>query len=281
MLLLVITSLAVSAQTAKVDKIYKADNSVIDCKIIEVTESAIKYKKATYLDGPTYSIAVSEVVTIQFANGDSQVFGGQVPKAAATPSPAPATKTQTVAASSAEASGQGSAHKASGFSSYEVNGYFPSGGTYLGGSYNFYWHIGRNDLPSDMYLGFGIQGFYGFGTTGSYGNMGTVIDPYTGEEAQIDISGGTLSSSVFYVPIHLRFFPSASNFYVEAQAGPALNLWKWSGNNSYYGYASDNGLKFTFAPGVVVGYSINGLDISARWNKDLGVGVGIGFSGLD
>lgn len=59
--------------STKSDKLFKADNTVIDCKIIEVSDLEIKYKKANYLDGPTYSIAKKEVVTILYANGESEV----------------------------------------------------------------------------------------------------------------------------------------------------------------------------------------------------------------
>ena len=51
------------------DKIYKRDGEHIDAKVTEVTNDEIKYKKFTYLDGPTFTISKSEVVMIIYENG--------------------------------------------------------------------------------------------------------------------------------------------------------------------------------------------------------------------
>lgn len=72
------------AQNTGTDKIYKKDNTVLSVKIIEVTESAIKYKKSNYLDGPTYLLSKFDIATIQYANGDSEVISTPPPSAPTT-----------------------------------------------------------------------------------------------------------------------------------------------------------------------------------------------------
>jgi hypothetical protein len=56
------------------DKIYKRDGEHIDAKVTEVTNDEIKYKKFTYLDGPTFTISKSEVVMIIYENGEKDIF---------------------------------------------------------------------------------------------------------------------------------------------------------------------------------------------------------------
>jgi hypothetical protein len=259
---------SVSSQNAsKADRIYKKDNSVIDCKIIEVTSGEIKYKKANYLDGPTYSLAKNEVVTIQYANGDSEVMNAAAPVVRQTQNTSSPT-----AENSNEQEGKGSSQK---FYEYVGDVYFKSGGVYIGGDYDFYWRLDDDTQNSNMYLGFGIQGYYGFGTTGTYGETGIGSNG-----AAVDISGATQSSSVLYVPAQFRIFPSNSNFFVEAQLGPAVNFWSWSGTNNI-GYQSDSGVKLSVAPGINVGYvSKGGFGLTARWNSALGVGLGLNISYL-
>lgn len=46
----------------------------MEVKVIEVTESTVKYKKYTNLDGPVYSINKRELAVIIYANGESEVF---------------------------------------------------------------------------------------------------------------------------------------------------------------------------------------------------------------
>ena len=47
---------------------------LIEGKVIEVSETEIKYKKCNDLDGPTYSILKSEVSIINYANGEFDDF---------------------------------------------------------------------------------------------------------------------------------------------------------------------------------------------------------------
>ncbi len=56
------------------DVIVKKDGSTILCKTIEVTSDVIKYKKASNLDGPTYSINISEIISVNYENGEKDQF---------------------------------------------------------------------------------------------------------------------------------------------------------------------------------------------------------------
>jgi hypothetical protein len=259
--------MAQNQPAAKSDRIYKADNTVIDCKIMEVTGTEIKYKKANYLDGPTYSINKTDVVTIRYANGDSEVMNNK---------PAPTGATSNNAAATNDNSNvptKGSSRK---FYEYVGNVYF-SNGTYIGGDYDFFWRLDDDSKSSNMYLGFGLQAYYGFGTTGTYGNTGV-----SSAGKPINISAGDLSSSVIYFPAQFRIFPSNSSFFIEAQLGPAINFWSWDGTTGSGSFESDSGTKVSISPGINAGFiSKSGFGLSARWNSALGFGLGLNISYLE
>lgn len=46
----------------------------IEAKLIEITESTIKYKKYNNLEGPTYTISLSEISSITYENGTKDIF---------------------------------------------------------------------------------------------------------------------------------------------------------------------------------------------------------------
>ena len=56
------------------DVIVKKDNSTILSKVLEISSTEIKYKKWSNQEGPTYSISVSEVASINYQNGDVEKF---------------------------------------------------------------------------------------------------------------------------------------------------------------------------------------------------------------
>lgn len=56
------------------DVIVKKDGSTILCKTIEITSDIVKYKKVSNLDGPTYSIKKSELLSINYENGEKDEF---------------------------------------------------------------------------------------------------------------------------------------------------------------------------------------------------------------
>ena len=76
--LFVLVLLALSSNISAQDVIVKKDGSVIQSKVVEITSDVIKYKKFTNLDGPTYSVSVSEILSINYENGETEKFESKV-----------------------------------------------------------------------------------------------------------------------------------------------------------------------------------------------------------
>ena len=71
---LIIGVLLITIKVNAQDVIVKNDNSTILAKIIKVSASEIEYKKWSNIDGPTYVINISDVIRINYENGDSDIF---------------------------------------------------------------------------------------------------------------------------------------------------------------------------------------------------------------
>ena len=56
------------------DVIVKKDGSTILAKVLEVTSTEVKYKKHTNLEGPTYTVSKTEIQSINYENGEKDVF---------------------------------------------------------------------------------------------------------------------------------------------------------------------------------------------------------------
>jgi hypothetical protein len=52
------------------DLIIMMDDTQIKAKVLEITETQIKYKKCSYQDGPTFTQSLTDVNHIKFANGE-------------------------------------------------------------------------------------------------------------------------------------------------------------------------------------------------------------------
>lgn len=63
------------------DIIITKDAQKIEAKILEVSNSEIKYKKQSNLEGPTFILGVEELNSIIYANGEVQVFPTKEPEA--------------------------------------------------------------------------------------------------------------------------------------------------------------------------------------------------------
>lgn len=66
--------LCVSLITMAQDVIVKKDGSTILAKVLEVTSADVKYKKHSNVDGPTYTISKTEIQSINYQNGEKDVF---------------------------------------------------------------------------------------------------------------------------------------------------------------------------------------------------------------
>jgi len=74
-IILLIVCTILSALCAKAqDLMTKTDGSTIQVKILSVSDEIVEYKRANYLDGPTFSISVLDLDSITYANGDVQKF---------------------------------------------------------------------------------------------------------------------------------------------------------------------------------------------------------------
>ena len=56
------------------DVIVKKDGSTIVSKVIEITATEVKYKRFSNQDGPTYTIAKTEIQAINYENGEKDTF---------------------------------------------------------------------------------------------------------------------------------------------------------------------------------------------------------------
>ncbi len=73
--LLTITLFVAFGYTAQAqDLILKKDATEIEAKVMRITDSEIEYKRWSNPDGPTYTLPVDEVFTIQYQNGEKEVI---------------------------------------------------------------------------------------------------------------------------------------------------------------------------------------------------------------
>lgn len=64
----------ISSTISAQDVIVRKDGSTILSKVLEINSSDVKYKKHSNLNGPTYTIAKSELLSINYENGEKDVF---------------------------------------------------------------------------------------------------------------------------------------------------------------------------------------------------------------
>lgn len=73
-LLLIAIMFCASLMSMAQDVIVKKDGTTIQSKVMEISETEIKYKKWSNQDGPLYSIKRSSVDSINYQNGDIELF---------------------------------------------------------------------------------------------------------------------------------------------------------------------------------------------------------------
>lgn len=56
------------------DIITTKNGKKLEGKVTEITSSEVKYKKASNLNGPTYSLLISDIIKIKYENGEEDVF---------------------------------------------------------------------------------------------------------------------------------------------------------------------------------------------------------------
>src|SRR6218665_1193639 len=56
------------------DTIFKRNNETVIAKVLEITQTEVKYKRYNYLDGPLYIESKSEIKQIRFKGGATEEF---------------------------------------------------------------------------------------------------------------------------------------------------------------------------------------------------------------
>ena len=79
------------------DLIVKTDATKIEAKVIEITTEAVRYKRFSNPDGPTYVLPVKDIHYIQYANGEKEYYTKTIPATPLTPA-APAEPAQSAPA---------------------------------------------------------------------------------------------------------------------------------------------------------------------------------------
>lgn len=72
--------LCINGMVMAQDVIVKTDQSTVLSKVLEITSTEIKYKKWNNIEGPTYSIDRSEVLNINYENGEVENFSNTAEK---------------------------------------------------------------------------------------------------------------------------------------------------------------------------------------------------------
>ena len=71
--LIVILALIFTVSKAQ-DVIIKKNTDEIECKVVEIEEGNLKYRKYSNLEGPIYSISTDDIFMVKYENGEKEVF---------------------------------------------------------------------------------------------------------------------------------------------------------------------------------------------------------------
>ena len=108
-LLFVLFAVWCGAMTAAAqDLIVKTDASQVEARVLEISPDAVRYKRFSNPDGPTYVLPVAEIRYIRYANGEVEYYAKEVPAEPLTPARS-AGEAQKQAAGETEAAPQAEA----------------------------------------------------------------------------------------------------------------------------------------------------------------------------
>ena len=71
---LFLMSIIFTSKVFSQDTMYTREGSLIPGKVVEISDTKIKYKKSSYLEGPLYVINKSTISKIEYKNGVKEVF---------------------------------------------------------------------------------------------------------------------------------------------------------------------------------------------------------------
>jgi|SRR6476661_2173660 len=100
-LLSFLLTLIASASSYAQDLLTKRNGDELLVKVVEITSSEVKYRRADNLDGPLITLWRSDVFMIRYANGTKELFGNQSTTATPAPSVRPTAPVITTPAATA------------------------------------------------------------------------------------------------------------------------------------------------------------------------------------
>ena len=77
-LLVLLVCLFIGCILSAQDIITKNDGTDIQAKVTEVEQTQVKYKKFANLDGPTYTISLSDIIMITYENGEREMYNTDI-----------------------------------------------------------------------------------------------------------------------------------------------------------------------------------------------------------
>ena len=78
-ILLLVAALCGVLTAAAQDLIVKTDATKVEAKVTEITPDAVRYKRFSNPDGPTYVLPVADIDYIQYANGEKEYYTKTIP----------------------------------------------------------------------------------------------------------------------------------------------------------------------------------------------------------
>lgn len=128
-ILLLLAAFCGVSTVAAQDLIVKTDASKIEAKVAEITPEAVRYKRFSNPDGPTYVLPVGEISYIQYANGEKEVFKAaeSIPATPLTPA-TPAEKSPKLVTSQTAPVSSGAVPVQYIVKQYEIGDYYDNNG---------------------------------------------------------------------------------------------------------------------------------------------------------
>lgn len=83
--LILFVCLLIGGITSAQDIITKNDGTDIQAKVMEVGQSQISYKKYSNLNGPTYTLSLSDILMITYENGEREMYNTAAEKKSSLP----------------------------------------------------------------------------------------------------------------------------------------------------------------------------------------------------